>query len=202
MQWWFGPKARAWCKLRNYTAAIVLDGVPDWRRAFALTQTTGFETHFGFGVERWTMLPSQILPAGRRSYPLSCGIIIMGARPIATVGWIRIDGHNCRRISGFVMRLDNDFAASLDGVFARFRLKTPMTLANAMLVHTSDSGGDREHGPHDPCIVVGRRHRRDLGWSRCHMGVRRVGPVQFSRSCSQGRQRWAGQAAGCYDARR
>ena len=34
---------------------------------------------------------------------------------IATVGWIRIDGHNCRCISGCVMRLDNVFAASLDG---------------------------------------------------------------------------------------
>lgn len=69
---------------------------------------------------------------------------VYGPRPIATVGWIRIDGHNCRCISGCVMRLDNVFAASLDGLmgFRRFHLKAPMTLVNAMPVHTSGSGSD------------------------------------------------------------
>ncbi|PSM16275.1 hypothetical protein C7T96_20735 [Nitratireductor sp. StC3] len=42
------------------------------------------------------------------------------------------------------MRLDNVFAASLDGLmgFRRFHLKAPMTLVNAMPVHTSGSGSD------------------------------------------------------------
>src|ERR1700722_19233899 len=51
----------------------------------------------------------------RRSSSAWACVDVYGPRPIATAGLIRIDGHNCRRISGFVMRLDNVFAASPDG---------------------------------------------------------------------------------------
>ena len=105
------------------------------------------------------------------------------------------------------MRLDNVFAASPDGFFARFHLIGPETLAEAMPVHTPGSGSDgmtvssspaillqlpgetsfcysfvcrftsscfhrrcvlvecaaREHGPHDPRILVGERDSRDIG---------------------------------------
>ena len=61
----------------------------------------------------------------RRSSSAWACVDVYGPRPIATAGLIRIDGHNCRRISGFVMRLDNVFAASLDGFSPASTSKPP-----------------------------------------------------------------------------
>lgn len=77
---------------------------------------------------------------------------VYGPRPIATTGLIRIDGHNCRRISGFLMRLDNVSAASLDG----FRPLPPQ--------RPRDIGVSRA-GPH---IRFGKR-RGDRFAISCHL---------------------------------
>ena len=60
------------------------------------------------------------------------------------IGRFRVNAFRARGSAGCVMRLDNVFAASLDGLmgFRRFHLKAPMTLVNAMPVHTSGSGSD------------------------------------------------------------
>lgn len=50
------------------------------------------------------------------------------------IGWIRTVGHNCCRISGFLMRLDNVFAASPDR-FSALPLIGPCTKASFATVH-------------------------------------------------------------------
>lgn len=129
---------------------------------------------------------------------------VCGPRPIAT-GWL--DQDRWSQLLTYI-RLGNAAGQRLRReprwVFARFHLKAPVTLADAMPVHTSGSGSDgvtvspspaiccncrvgppflirrfasgrlhrqrglvscvaREHGPHDPRILVGERNGRDVG---------------------------------------
>lgn len=92
------------------------------------------------------------MPRGRDAARLGSYVDVYGPRPIATTGLIRIDGHNCRRISGFLMRLDNVSAASLDG----FRPLPPQ--------RPRDIGVSRA-GPH---IRFGKR-RGDRFAISCHL---------------------------------
>jgi hypothetical protein len=82
-----------------------------------------------YGMQRFARALRQNLEAVRNAVSSdmrqeSC-MDVYGPRPIATAGWITVDGHNCRRISGFVMRLDNVVAASLDGFSPASTSKPP-----------------------------------------------------------------------------
>ena len=72
---------------------------------------------------------------------LSC-LDVYGPRPIASgFGKLWSKGHNCGRISGFLMRLE-DRRREPRWIFARFHLNGAKALAEAMPVQTPGSGSD------------------------------------------------------------
>jgi hypothetical protein len=101
----------------------------------------------------------------------------MDPTPIATgtADWMRCNSHNCRRISGFLMRPENSPPrAPMD-----FRALSPQRPRDIGLCHLSSFvnrlasnrlNGSRgfvrdipgEHSPGDTSILVGERHSRDV----------------------------------------